>query len=46
VAPPIRGPRRASRNWRCGAALGLGPKGIRVNVLHPDAVLDTAIWTP
>ena len=28
------------------AALELAPKGIRVNVLHPNAVFDTAIWTP
>jgi len=27
------------------AALELGGDGIRVNVLHPNAVLDTAIWT-
>jgi rhamnose utilization protein RhaD (predicted bifunctional aldolase and dehydrogenase)/NAD(P)-dependent dehydrogenase (short-subunit alcohol dehydrogenase family) len=27
------------------AALELGKKGIRVNVLHPNAVFDTAIWT-
>lgn len=27
------------------AALELGAKGIRVNVLHPNAVFDTAIWT-
>jgi rhamnose utilization protein RhaD (predicted bifunctional aldolase and dehydrogenase)/NAD(P)-dependent dehydrogenase (short-subunit alcohol dehydrogenase family) len=27
------------------AALELAPKGIRVNVLHPDAVFDTGIWT-
>jgi rhamnose utilization protein RhaD (predicted bifunctional aldolase and dehydrogenase)/NAD(P)-dependent dehydrogenase (short-subunit alcohol dehydrogenase family) len=28
------------------AALELGTFGVRVNVLHPDAVFDTSIWTP
>ena len=28
------------------AALELGEYGIRVNTLHPNAVFDTAIWTP
>lgn len=27
------------------AALELGKDGIRVNMLHPDAVFDTALWT-
>ena len=27
------------------AAMELGGKGIRVNVLHPNAVYDTGIWT-
>jgi rhamnose utilization protein RhaD (predicted bifunctional aldolase and dehydrogenase)/NAD(P)-dependent dehydrogenase (short-subunit alcohol dehydrogenase family) len=27
------------------AALELGEKGIRVNIVHPNAVYDTAIWT-
>ncbi len=27
------------------AALELGEKGIKVNVIHPNAVYDTAIWT-
>ncbi len=28
------------------AAMELGNKGIRVNMLHPNAVYDTGIWTP
>ena len=28
------------------AALEWGADGIRINVLHPNAVFDTAIWTP
>ena len=28
------------------AALELGPQSIRVNMLHPHAVMDTALWTP
>ncbi len=28
------------------AALELAPKGIRVNIIHPNQVFDTAIWTP
>ena len=28
------------------AALELAPDGIRVNVVHPDCVYDTGIWTP
>ncbi len=28
------------------AALELAPKGVRVNVLHPDGVFDTDLWTP
>jgi rhamnose utilization protein RhaD (predicted bifunctional aldolase and dehydrogenase)/NAD(P)-dependent dehydrogenase (short-subunit alcohol dehydrogenase family) len=27
------------------AAMELGPYGIRVNTIHPDAVYDTALWT-
>ncbi len=28
------------------AALELAPHGIRVNIIHPDAVFDTELWTP
>ena len=28
------------------AALEMAPHNVRVNVLHPDAVFDTATWTP
>ncbi len=28
------------------AAMELGSQGIRVNIVHPNAVYDTAIWTP
>ena len=28
------------------AALELGKDGIRVNVIHPNAVFDTAVWSP
>jgi len=28
------------------AALELGEFGIRVNIIHPDCVYDTGLWTP
>jgi rhamnose utilization protein RhaD (predicted bifunctional aldolase and dehydrogenase)/NAD(P)-dependent dehydrogenase (short-subunit alcohol dehydrogenase family) len=28
------------------AALELAPRGVRVNVLHPDNVFDTGLWSP
>ena len=28
------------------AALELAPEGVRCNIVHPDAVFDTNIWTP
>jgi len=27
------------------AALELGPVGVRCNIIHPDAVFDTKLWT-
>ena len=28
------------------AALELAPHGVRCNIIHPDAVFDTKLWTP
>ena len=28
------------------AAMELAPHGVRVNIIHPDAVFDTKLWTP
>ena len=28
------------------AALELAPTGVRCNIIHPDAVFDTKLWTP
>ncbi len=28
------------------AALELAPQGVRCNIIHPDAVFDTKLWTP
>lgn len=28
------------------AAMELAPNGVRVNIIHPDAVFDTELWTP
>jgi NAD(P)-dependent dehydrogenase (short-subunit alcohol dehydrogenase family) len=28
------------------AALELAPRQVRINVVHPDAVFDTGLWTP
>jgi NAD(P)-dependent dehydrogenase (short-subunit alcohol dehydrogenase family) len=28
------------------AALELAPNQVRVNIVHPDAVFDTKLWTP
>ena len=35
----------ALTQWARVAALELASDGIRVNVVHPDAVFDTALWT-
>ncbi|MFT5469362.1 MAG: rhamnose utilization protein RhaD (predicted bifunctional aldolase and dehydrogenase) [Verrucomicrobiales bacterium] len=28
------------------ASMELAPEGVRCNIIHPDAVFDTALWTP
>ena len=37
---------KAGLNQLCRvAALELAPEGVRVNIIHPDAVFDTKLWT-
>lgn len=38
---------KAGLNQLCRvAALELAPQGVRCNIIHPDAVFDTKLWTP
>lgn len=38
---------KAGLNQLCRvAALELAPEGVRCNIIHPDAVFDTKLWTP
>ncbi|MFC4991379.1 bifunctional aldolase/short-chain dehydrogenase [Rubritalea tangerina] len=38
---------KAGLNQLCRvAALELAPAGVRCNIIHPDAVFDTKLWTP
>ena len=52
----VRAPGAGAASYSCAkagvtqlarvAALELAPHNIRVNVIHPDAVFDTKLWTP
>ena len=43
--PPTRPPRRRSTSSPAWRPWSGGADGIRVNVLHPNAVFDTGVWT-
>jgi NAD(P)-dependent dehydrogenase (short-subunit alcohol dehydrogenase family) len=54
--PQLQSPRPRCQRYSCSkaaltqlcrvAALELAPHKIRVNIVHPDAVFDTKLWTP
>ncbi len=44
-APPHTRPRKPVSQLARVAALEWAAEGIRVNVVHPDAVFDTGLWT-